>query len=64
MSDWFSTAIAIQQEIIRAQQDFVKAQQAQLDAGKQFVELQKAGQKAADANVKAWKVWAGLWGIK
>ncbi len=64
MSDWFSTAIEMQREILRAQQAQVDAAQKMLDAGKQMTDFQVAGQKAADANMAAWKAWVGLWGVK
>jgi hypothetical protein len=64
MSDWFSTAIEMQREILRAQQAQLDAAQKMLDAGKQFTSMQQAGQKAAEANMAAWKQWAGLWGWK
>ncbi|WP_169542471.1 hypothetical protein [Sphingomonas baiyangensis] len=52
MSDWFSTAVEMQREIVRAQQ-------AQMDAGADMLE---ASEKAAKAQVSAWKAWARLWG--
>lgn len=64
MSDFFSTAVAIQKEILRAQQAQIDAAQAMLDAGTQGVAMQEAGRKVIDANARAWKSWAGLWGWK
>lgn len=64
MSDWFSTAVEMQREIIRAQEAQVDAARKMLDAGKQMTALQEAGQKAAEANMAAWKQWARLWGWK
>lgn len=64
MSDWFSTAIEMQREILRAQQAQLDAAQKMLDAGKQITAMQDAGQKAVQANMAAWKQWAGLWGWK
>ncbi|MDG5489560.1 hypothetical protein NYR55_13125 [Sphingomonas sp. BGYR3] len=64
MSDWFSTAIEMQREIIRAQQAQLHAAQKLLDQGRVIADMQAAGQQAAEANVKAWKAWARLWGWK
>lgn len=64
MSDWFSTAVEMQREIIRAQQVQLDAAQKMLDAGVELTALQQAGQKAAEANLAAWRQWARLWGWK
>lgn len=64
MSDWFSTAIEMQREILRAQKAHLDAAQKMLDAGKQMATMQQAGQKAAEANLAAWKQWSSLWGWK
>ena len=64
MSDFFSTAIDIQREILRAQQAQMDVAQKMLDAGKQIAAAQDVTQQAAEANVNAWKAWAGLWGWK
>ncbi|MHA6722318.1 hypothetical protein [Sphingomonas sp. RS2018] len=64
MSDFFSTALAFQQEILRAQKAQMDAAQKMLDAGKQVAAAQDVTQKAAEANLKAWKSWAALWGWK
>ena len=64
MSDWFSIATDIQCEILRAQKAQIDAAQKMLDAGKQVTDLQEAGQQAAEANLKFWKQWAKLWGVK
>lgn len=62
MSDWFSTALDVQREMMRAQRAQIDAGQAMLDAGKRMAALQEAGQKVAEANLAVWKQWAGLWG--
>ncbi|MBB5710642.1 hypothetical protein [Sphingomonas xinjiangensis] len=64
MSDWFSTAVEMQREIIQAQQAQMAAAKTMLDAGKQMTALQDAGQKAAAANLALWGQWAKLWGWK
>lgn len=64
MSDWFSTAIEMQREILRAQKAQLDAAQKMLDAGKQVTALQETGQKVAEANLEAWKRWSKLWGWK
>jgi hypothetical protein len=64
MSDWFTLATDMQREILRAQKAQMDAAQKMLDAGKQVVHLQEAGQKAAEANLSYWKQWAKLWGLK
>ncbi len=61
MSDWFSTAIEMQREILRAQQ-------AQLDAAKKLLDtaetrdMQEVGKQIADAQAEAWTAWARFWG--
>jgi hypothetical protein len=64
MSDFFSTAIEMQREILRAQKAQMDAAPKMLDAGKHMTALQEAGQKAAEANFAAWKQWSSLWGWK
>ena len=64
MSDWFSTAVEMQREILRAQKAQMDAAQKMLDAGKRMTALQEAGQKAAEANLQAWKQWSKFWGWK
>ena len=64
MSDWFTTAVEMQREILRAQKSQMDAAQKMLDAGKQFASVQEAGQKAAEANLAAWKQWSAFWGWK
>lgn len=64
MSDFFSTAIEMQREILRAQKAQMDAAQKMLDAGKHMTTLQEAGQKAAEANLAAWKQWSSFWGWK
>jgi hypothetical protein len=64
MSDFFSTAMAFQQEILRAQKAQLDAAQKVLDIGQQVAAAQARSQKAAAANVEAWKSWATLWGWK
>lgn len=62
MSDWFSTAIEMQREILRAQQ-------AQLDAAKKLLDtaetrdLTEVGKQIADAQTEAWTAWARFWGV-
>ncbi|KQM88211.1 hypothetical protein ASE67_00100 [Sphingomonas sp. Leaf23] len=61
MSDWFSTAIEMQREILRAQQ-------AQLDAAKKLLDtaeqrdLTQVGKQIVDAQAEAWTAWARFWG--
>ena len=64
MSDWFSTAVEMQREILRAQKAQMEAAQKMLGTAKQMNALQEAGQKAAEANLQAWKQWPKLWGWK
>ncbi|PXA88269.1 hypothetical protein DMC47_30410 [Nostoc sp. 3335mG] len=64
MSDFFTTAIEMQREMLRAQHAQMDVAQKFLDAGRQMTAFQEAGQKAAEANMAAWKQWAGLWGMK
>ena len=61
MSDWFSTAIEMQREILRAQQ-------AQLDAANKLLDtaetrdMAEVGKQIADAQAEAWTAWARFWG--
>ena len=48
MSDWFSTAVEMQREILRAQQAQIDAAQRLLD-GVETSDLTAIGQQAADA---------------
>jgi hypothetical protein len=64
MSDWFSTAVEMQREILRAQKAQFDAAEKMLKAGRELTKLQETGQKAAEANLAAWKQWAGFWGWK
>jgi hypothetical protein len=64
MSDFFSTAVEMQREMLRAQKAQIDAAQQMLDAGRDLTKLQQAGQKAAEANLAAWKQWAKFWGWK
>lgn len=64
MSDWFSTAVEMQREILRAQKAQMDAAQKMLDAGREAARLQQAGQKAAEANLAMWKQWTKMWGWK
>lgn len=64
MSDWFTLAADMQREAIRAQKAYLGAAQSMVDAGRKMTELQQAGQKAAEANLKLWKQWASLWTVK
>ncbi|MFZ5749164.1 MAG: hypothetical protein ACOY45_16080 [Pseudomonadota bacterium] len=64
MSDWFSTAVEMQREILRAQRAQIDAAEQMLDGARKFASLQESGQKAAEANLKLWRQWAQLWGWK
>lgn len=64
MSDWFSTALEMQREILRAQKAQMDAAQKMLGTARQMSALQEAGQKTAEANLAAWKQWSKLWGWK
>ena len=64
MSDWFTSMTAMQRELLLAQKAQLDAAQKMLDAGKQMTALQEAGQKAAEANLAAWKQWSKFWGWK
>ncbi|MET0246041.1 MAG: hypothetical protein ABW182_04765 [Sphingomonas sp.] len=64
MSDFFPPPIEMQREMLRAPHAQMDVAQKFLDAGRQMTAFQEAGQKAAEANLAAWKHWAGLWGMK
>lgn len=62
MSDWFSTAIEMQREILRAQQAQLDAASKLLDTAEQR-DLGQVGKQVADAQTEAWTAWARFWGI-
>ena len=64
MSDWFSTALEMQREILRAQRSQLDATERMLDGARQLSAIREAGQKAAHANYDLWKQWAKFWGWK
>ncbi|MGK6321202.1 hypothetical protein [Sphingomonas sp. DT-204] len=64
MSDFFSTMVDMQREILRAQKAQLDAAQRGLDLSAQIAAAQEVTHKAAEANLKAWKAWASLWGWK
>ena len=64
MSDWFSTALDLQREILRAQRSQLDAAERMLDGARQLSAMQEAGNKAAEANYDIWKQWMKFWGLK
>ena len=62
MSDWFSTAVAMQREILNAQQAQMDAARKMLDMGQELHDLQRTGIEAGEANMRAWKRWTKMWG--
>lgn len=64
MTDLFSASIKLQKQMLDAQKASLDAGQKMLGASEQMLAMQKAGKKAAEANMAAWKSWASLWGIK
>lgn len=64
MSDWFTLGLQMQRDLLKAQKAQMDAAQKMIDAGKQLHVMQEAGQKAAEANLAAWKQSAGMWGWK
>ncbi len=64
MSDFFTTALAFQSEILKAQRAQIDAAQGMLDMGRQMLSAGEDGQRSAEANLKAWRSWTALWGPK
>jgi len=64
VSDWFSTALDLQREILRAQRSQLDAAERMLDGARQLSAMQEAGNKAAEANYDIWKQWMKFWGLK
>ena len=64
MSDWFTLGLQMQRDLLKAQKAQMDAAQKMIDAGKQLHSMQEAGQKAAEANLVAFKQWTSLWGWK
>ena len=62
MTDWLTAALDAQRDLLRAQKAQMDAAQKLIDGGRQVVKMQEAGQKAAEANLAAWKQWSKLWG--
>ncbi len=63
MTDWFTTSIKLQKQMLDAQKASLDAGQHMLGAQRSLVAMQEAGQKVAEANVAAFNAWAKLWGI-
>ena len=55
MKDWLTLGIEMQRDLIKAQQAQMDAARKMLDAGRDVIKLQQAGQRAAEANLAAWK---------
>jgi hypothetical protein len=64
MSDWFTAALDIQREIVRAQRSQFDAAERMLDGARQLSAMQEAGRKAAEANYDIWTQWMKFWGFK
>lgn len=64
MTDWMTRSLAVQRDLIRAQQAQMDAAQTMLDAGRQMAAMQQAGLKAAEANLAMWRQWSAMWGLK
>jgi hypothetical protein len=64
MKDWLTLGIEMQRDLLKAQKAQMDAAQKMLDAGRDAMKLQQAGQKAAEANLAAWKQWSSMWGWK
>ncbi len=64
MSDWFSTAIEMQREILRAQRAQVEAGRQALNTAEPLIAVQEATAKAAEANMAAWQAWIQFWSGK
>ncbi|KQM95434.1 hypothetical protein ASE70_01615 [Sphingomonas sp. Leaf22] len=62
MSDWFSTAIEMQREILRAQQAQLDAAGKLLDTAEQR-DMTQVGKQIVDAQAEAWTAWARFWGV-
>ncbi|HTG39780.1 hypothetical protein [Sphingomonas sp.] len=61
MSDWFSTAVEMQREILRAQRAQIEAGSKMMQAAKPLAAAQAASAKAAKANLEAWQMWLDFW---
>jgi len=64
VTDLFTLGLQMQRDLLKAQQAQMDATQKMLDAGRDLMKFQQAGQKAAEANLAAWKQWSSLWGWK
>ena len=49
---------------VKWQETMISAQKAGLDATKQMMGAQKGAADAMEANMKAYKAWLGMWGVK
>lgn len=63
MSDWFSTSIKLQKQLLDAHKASLDAGRKMTGAGEQFVKLQETGRQIAQANMAAMNAWAKLWGL-
>jgi len=64
MKDWLTLGVEMQRDLLKAQKVQMDAAQKWLDAGRDVMKLQQAGQKAAEANLDVWKQWSRMWGWK
>jgi hypothetical protein len=64
VKDWLTLSMEMQRDLLKAQKAQMDAAQKMLDAGRDVMKFQQAGQKAAEANLAAWKQWTSLWGWK
>jgi hypothetical protein len=59
--DPFRGFVAFQEEVLSFQRRQLDLAKRSLESGQTLVELQKAGQAAAEAGTKAWLAWVDLW---
>lgn len=62
MIDMFTPWIKLQEDMLAFQRSQIDAATRAASAGQDMLSAQKAAQSAAQANMKAWESWMGLWG--
>lgn len=64
MIEPFSAWVDFQEQMIKLQREQLDAAKKAVAAGGDMIAAQEAAQKAARANLKAWKSWLDLWTLK
>jgi hypothetical protein len=64
MNETFNAWKIMQDNMLAAQKMQLEAATKLMGMGEHFGGALEAAQKIADANMKAWETWLGVWGVK